>query len=236
MINPHRGNGPSRSAESIAALAYFGVYLTYLFINPEGELLHWLTLVLLPLALLLVIRPARERHVGVILESIGLERQTWKRWLGWSILIGFSLGMIQLVLSRSADKILDIILSGQVVYKFPLAFVLLLLTAGTTEETFFRGILLTRIEFLVRSRVAAVLVSSLLFGIYHLPYAYLNPRWPSAGDWEASFAAALGQGIPGGLILGTVYYVSGRNLLAPIIVHTLINTLPAMALIRFGGA
>jgi membrane protease YdiL (CAAX protease family) len=86
---------------------------------------------------------------------------------------------------------------------------------------------------MLRSRVAALVVTPILFGIYHVPYAYLNPNWPSAGDWGAAWLAALGQGIPGGLILGGMYLWSRQNLFASVVLHSLINAIPVMAMIRF---
>ncbi len=77
------------------------------------------------------------------------------------------------------------------------------------------------------------MVTPILFGIYHVPYAYLNPNWPSAGDWGAAWLAALGQGIPGGLILGGMYLWSRQNLFASVVLHSLINAIPGMAMIRF---
>ncbi|MFQ5529671.1 MAG: hypothetical protein ACE5FP_04915 [Gemmatimonadota bacterium] len=45
----------------------------------------------------------------------------------------------------------------------------------------------------------------------------------------------MGQGVVGGLVLGTVYERAGRNLIASVVVHSLINALPAMTLIKFGA-
>jgi membrane protease YdiL (CAAX protease family) len=45
----------------------------------------------------------------------------------------------------------------------------------------------------------------------------------------------MGQGFVGGLILGAVYERTGRNLVASVLVHSLINALPAMTMIKFGG-
>ncbi len=81
----------------------------------------------------------------------------------------------------------------------------------------------------------AVLITAILFGLYHLPYAYLNPQWPSYGEWGAAWGAALGNGIPGGLILGGLYVISRGNLLACVLLHSLINAAPAMTMIRFAG-
>ena len=144
------------------------------------------------------------------------------------------LSALQLVLSRNSGEILSILSSGKALYLFPLSVVLMLFTAGTTEEIFFRGILQTRLQQRLRSKFYAIVLTSVLFGLYHLPYAYLNPRWPSHGNWEAAFGAAFGQGVPMGLILGAMYASTKNNLIACALVHALINSLPAMLFIKFG--
>jgi membrane protease YdiL (CAAX protease family) len=144
------------------------------------------------------------------------------------LLLGLALSGLQLVLSRNRAAILELLLTGRGLIILPVAFVLMLFTAGFTEEFFFRGILQTRLQARFRSSVVAVMVASVLFGIYHLPYAYLNPRWPSHGDWTAAAGAAFGQAIPAGLILGTLY-ARRPNLLACVLVHTMTNLLPAAA-------
>ncbi|HSM16976.1 MAG TPA: type II CAAX endopeptidase family protein [Gemmatimonadales bacterium] len=221
-------------AEGWYALAYYAAYLAYLFWRPESEVLHWASLVAVPLLFVYLIR----RRVGVtgrsgLLASFGIRRANWSRGLLWAGVLGLGISLLQVSQSRYADQIWEIIQSGRVVLLFPLVFVFMLVTAGFTEEFFFRGFIQTRLEPLFRSKIAALLVTSVLFGIYHVPYAYLNPNWPSAGDWTAAWQAALGQGIPGGLILGGVYLWSRHNLFATIVLHSLINAIPGMAMIRF---
>ena len=80
-----------------------------------------------------------------------------------------------------------------------------------------------------------MLISAVLFGLYHLPYAYLSPHWPSHGDLGAAFASAMGQGGIGGLVLGTLYALTRGNLIACIIVHSSINAIWFMTMIKFGG-
>ena len=118
---------------------------------------------------------------------------------------------------------------------FLLVMAFLLFTTALTEEVFFRGYLQTRLERLTGSRFAGLLLASVLFGVYHLPYAYLNPMWPSSGDWGAAFSAALGQGIPGGLILGGLFIYARGNLVAPILVHAAVDLLPASTMIKIQG-
>ena len=57
----------------------------------------------------------------------------------------------------------------------------------------------------MKPTVIVILLPSLLFGIYHLPYAFLNACWPSHGNWAEAISPVLGQGIPMGPIYGTVY-------------------------------
>ncbi len=224
-------------SEAGLALVYFLLYMGYLFLNPESELGHWLTLVALPLALLILYqrRVWDNWSLEKTLTTVGLEKASLTRGLVWAIPLGLGVSLVlQLLLSRNVDAFRELITSGRFLYLLPLALVLLLLTAGLTEEFFFRGVLQTRLAALLRSNVLAILVVSVLFGLYHLPYAYLNPHWPSAGDLGAAFQAAMVNGMLGGVVLGAVYVFARGNLLAPVIVHALIDLFPAMTQIRFG--
>lgn len=222
--------------EAIFALAYFFIYLGYLFFNPENELLHWLTLVILPSIVLFVIqRRARKSRwtVREMMATVGLAKSRLKNGIVLAIIAALGLGMLQLVFSYQREDIWAKIASGKIIFALPIAFIFMLLTAGFTEEYFFRGILQTRIAKSINSRFWGVAVVSILFGVYHLPYAYLNPDWPSHGDWTAALGSALGQGIPMGIALGIVYEKSKNNLLACVIMHSLFNALPAIAMINF---
>jgi len=226
-------NNSKLRGEAWAAVAYFAAYLAYLFWNPESELAHWLTLVILPLLLVVALRRGRDRQQ--ILASFGIRRGNLGRGLWWVVGLGLLIGIFQVYQGWAAAEAWEIVRSGRVLYMFPLAFVLMMLTAGFTEEFFFRGFLQTRLEALVRSKWLAIVPTSLLFGVYHLPYAYLNPRWPSAGDWGAAWGAAMGNGVMGGVVLGIVYVATGRNLVACIVLHSLINAVMGMTMIQFGG-
>ncbi|MBT8397037.1 MAG: CPBP family intramembrane metalloprotease [Gemmatimonadetes bacterium] len=231
------GMVPISPQEQWAAPAFFSVYLIYLFWRQENELLHWVSLVALPTLLVLWLRrEAGGSGLGSVLASFGLSRENLGR--GWLVALGVGvvLGMVQLFLSRSGAASLDAFRTGRAVYLLPLAFVLLLFLAGFTEEFFFRGFLQTRLEALFNSKALSLVVTSFLFGLYHLPYAYFNPNWPSAGDWSAAWGASLGQGIPAGLIFGGLYLYTRKNLLVCVVLHALVDAFPAMALIRFGDS
>ena len=222
--------------EVVFAVIYFVIYLGYLFINPETELLHWITLVGLPLMLLaLYYKKSGKLSMKAVLESCGLRRSNWKNGIVWSIVLGLALSILQLFISERSDEFLDVIYSGKIFLLLPLAFLFLILTAGFTEEFFFRGILLPRLDNLLGSKIWSILICSILFGLYHLPYAYLSPNWPTHGDFGGALMAALGDGILGGVILGIVYVRTKNNLFASILVHSLIDLLPAMTMINFSG-
>jgi len=222
--------------EAIFGIVYFAIYLGYLFVNPENEFMHWITLVFLPLILIYLFQKMTLPVASFMqsLASIGLDRNNLKNGLYWAILIGLAISFLQLFLSRQSSQIWQTFQSGKVIYLFPLTFLIMFFTAGLTEEFFFRGVLQTRLARLFKSNFWAVVATSALFSLYHLPYAYLNPRWPSHGNWMAAIGSASFLGIAG-LILGTVYVKTKSNLLACILVHSLTNVLPGMTMIKFGG-
>jgi membrane protease YdiL (CAAX protease family) len=228
---------PDLKREAPWVLMYFTLYLVYLSFTLENEILHWFTLVFIPVTGLYLFQKRRTAlsTLKSTLTTVGLERGRSKNGILWAILIGLALSCLQLVLSRNKDVIWGLIVSGKVLILFPLTLLIMLLTAGFTEEFFFRGVLQTRIQHLVKSKILAVVVTSVLFGLYHLPYAYLNPRWPSHGNWPEAFGAAFGQGVPMGLILGTLYVRTKNNLLACVLVHALINSLPGMLIVKIQG-
>lgn len=236
-MGERRSEGDQLVRETLLAVIYYVLYVSYLFFYQESEIVHWLTLVLLPATLL----SFYQRHVWnqwslrATLGTVGLKRGQLSRGLAWAIPLGLAVSLIvQLLLSRNAETFRELISTGRAFYLAPLVFVLLLLTTGVTEEFFFRGVLQTRLAVAFRSKVVGVLATSILFGLYHVPYAYLNPNWPSHGDLGAALQAGLANGFLGGVVLGGVYVLAGGNLIAPIVVHALIDVFPAMTHIRFG--
>jgi membrane protease YdiL (CAAX protease family) len=221
--------------EALYVLIYFAIYLGYLLVNPENEWLHWLTLVGLPLLwLILYYRKTKPASFGYILGTCGLKKENWKTGMGWALIIGLAISALQLIGSQRVDELLGLIKTGKVVLLLPLTFGLLLVTAGFTEEFFFRGVMLTRLNAGSGSKFWGVVISALLFGLYHFPYAYLHPGWPSYGDLGGALLAALGEGVPAGILLGIVYVKTNNNLVASVLVHTMINWLPAMTMLKLG--
>jgi membrane protease YdiL (CAAX protease family) len=222
------GKETSRRQAAFVA-GYFALYLAYLFVNPEGEFLHWLTLVLLPLIALATIGP--DRHPRSLLRSIGLDSSRTTQGLGLTLLLGAAFQVLQFLNVRQRDEFLTL-LDQPLGFLLPVGGLLLLLgTVATTEEVFFRGIMQNRLAAVWRSQWLALVVTTVAFALYHVPYAYLKPSWPSAGDLPAAMQLAATNGVIGGLALGVVYWRSNGNLVAAIVLHALIDLIPATRLL-----
>ncbi|HSG16608.1 MAG TPA: hypothetical protein VLE70_09840 [Anaerolineae bacterium] len=112
------GNDAAKSIglrfEALLALAYFALYLGHMFIRPESDWLHWLSLVLIPFALLSL------WHVQVLrvpfrdnLAAFGLRRGNLTSGLLWAVVLGLAISALQLLMSRQADAFLELIRSGR---------------------------------------------------------------------------------------------------------------------------
>lgn len=227
--------------EAIFAGAYFAVLLAYLFYHPESEMEHWLSLVLVPLFGLWIARG--RRGIRDLLGSLGLERGRIWKGLAWPIGLGLLLQGVQFLNPGNREALAEI-LTRPYGWIFPLvALPLLMVTVGPTEEVFFRGILQRRFTDVAgedgwRAYAWGIGLATLAFVLYHVPYAYLNPHWPSAGDLPHAFWLATVNGTLGGVILGLVYVKSGRNLMAVILLHAMVDWVPGTIMVsqvKFGG-
>lgn len=117
-----------------------------------------------------------------------------------------------LVSDRRGD-VWAIITSGRVLLYLPLVIVLLALTAGFTEELFFRGLLQTRLASWLRSEPLGLLIAATLFGLYHLPYVYLTAASGLYGDLGGALLEC-GYDAIAGVIIGLVFWRARHNLLA----------------------
>ncbi|HSG49758.1 MAG TPA: CPBP family intramembrane glutamic endopeptidase [Longimicrobiales bacterium] len=236
------GDHPARARrEATFAGVYFALLLAYLFFHPESELEHWLSLVLIPLAGLWFVRG--RPGLGALLASLGLERGRLLKGLGWPIALGLVLQGVQFLNPGNRAAVAEILVRPYG-WIFPLvALPLLMVTVGPTEEVFFRGILQRRFSDAApgggwRADAWGIGLATVAFVLYHVPYAYLNPHWPSAGNLLHAVQLATVNGAMGGIVLGLVYVKSGRNLLAVILLHAMVDWVPGTILVsqvKFGG-
>jgi membrane protease YdiL (CAAX protease family) len=239
-VNP--GPTPNRvGCEAIFAGAYFAVLVVSLFVHPESELQHWLSLVLLPLAGLWIVRG--RRGISDLLASLGLERSRLLKGLAWPIGLGLVIQAVQFLNAGNGAAVAEVLMRPYG-WVFPLvALPFLMVTVGSTEEVFFRGILQRRFTDAAnaerwRAHAWGIGLATLAFVIYDVPYAYLNPHWPSTGNllhaaWLSTVTGALG-----GVILGLVYVKGGRNLMSVILLHAMVDWVPGTLLVpqvKFGG-
>ena len=221
------------------ALGWYAGYMILSIVTKGGgilanDIVKWLWFVILPLGLLWFVR-RRNRNLASFLRSVGLRRQG----LGKSLLLGLLAFIILLpfiLMSMPAaqlTKIHDILRQPlQAAFIIPVSFLLLLFTAGFTEEMFFRGILQSRLAKVMKSEMRSCLITAFLFGLYHLPYAYFLSDWPTHENFTRAIASVLTEQMLAGLVLG-VLWMRTHNLASSILLHTLIDLLPAMTMLHF---
>jgi hypothetical protein len=107
--------------EAIPALAYFAIYMAYLFYKFENEFMHWITLVMVPLLLLFLLQRMTRgsSSLRLALASVGFKKGNLTTGLGWAVILGLLLSGAQLYFSRQREAIIPIIQSGKVAYLFP---------------------------------------------------------------------------------------------------------------------
>ncbi len=123
--------------------------------------------------------------------------------------------------SRADAGVIELLI--RVVVVIPLGTVLV-------EELIFRGMLLALLRRIAPTAVALV-VCSILFGLWHVFPAWLSPPDNTALDeisrTDATFGTLISTTIAG-LVFGWLRLVSG-SLVAPILAHTATNTIPLLA-------
>jgi membrane protease YdiL (CAAX protease family) len=220
-----------------------GWYIGFMFLSAiwkgEGLLANefgkWLWFVIIPLVLLLVVR-GRKTDMIAVLRSVGFHRHG----MGKAALLGFLASAFMspfVVLSLPASqlqKILEILQKPlNLLIVFPISFLLAFITAGFTEELFFRGIMQSRLAKVTGSEMRSCILVAFLFGIYHLPYAYFSPSWPTHGNIAWALSSVLTEQMITGLLLG-VLWLRTHNIAAPILFHSMVNTLAVITMLKFG--
>jgi membrane protease YdiL (CAAX protease family) len=219
--------------ECAAAVAYAILYIAYLFLYPENEFAHWLTLVAIPFAGL---RLLAWRYHGSFagwrahLQCFGLGRPRARGVVAAVAVVG-CVSALQL-LGRNGAGIRELFVSGRALWLWPASMALMVLTAATTEEFFFRGVVQARLAAVLPVRGVAVVIAALLFSLYHVPYAMMTPGWGTQGDLVASMRAAFATGLPLGILFGIVFSAGGQNLVVSILAHAGVNSLPGMVIVE----
>lgn len=200
------------------ALGYTGAFYVYNWFAREDELRHWVSFVLVPVMLLWLFHRRRsERPWWAAFDHLGLVPRRLASGALLGAGVGLLAGAVMLNLGPSGGQFMDMVRDGRVWLYLPAAFVLLLITAASTEEVMFRGFLQTAIERWTANRWPAIVVAAVLFGFYHLPYRLLLSDSEIRGDWSASIGECIFISLAG-LLLGWVY-ARRHDLLAAVLCH-----------------
>lgn len=191
----------------------------------EADLHHHIHLSKTPYLFLLGWASLRVR--GLRWKDVGFAQpRSWTHALAIGVaaglaIEGFELFVSQPLLARWLGKMPDLSdFSGLVGnWKQTLLFIVLLwLLAGMGEEIVYRGYLMNRVAGLFRNTslrdtrtawLVSLFVISIVFGCSHLDQG----------------ATGMIENIWDGLLLGALYLACGRNLAAPIIAHTMTDTI-----------
>lgn len=122
--------------------------------------------------------------------------------------------------------------AGFAIIAAPFVFVWLALEVGLVEEFFFRALLQTRFASVLRSDAAAIVATSVAFGLTHAPGLYFRPELTQEAVGAApSLLTAVGYSIVivslAGLFLGVVW-ARTRDLWLVVALHALTDLLPQM--------
>lgn len=175
-------------------------------------------------------------RVKDIFNSVGITIKESK----YAIKIGgvASIAMIQFIIFSSNYNQRVIIFnifknpfSGCIYFMISFAFAFLIM--GLPEEFFFRGFLQSRFSKIIKSEWKSILITSFLFGLYHLPNLFLNNSSLTHGHIIMSIIIALTeQGFVG--ILFGIIWTKTHNLLACIFLHSFIDAFYILSVLKVG--
>jgi len=113
----------------------------------------------------------------------------------------------------------------------PASFIWIAIEAGLCEEFLFRGVLQTRAEAALKSPVAAIVLTSILFGLAHAPGLFLRGG-PGVDGWSTDPVQVVAYTIatlsPLSILFGVIW-MRTRSLLLCVLLHAAVDFLPNLA-------
>jgi membrane protease YdiL (CAAX protease family) len=221
-------------------LAWYGILLLLAaFTLSRGiELINgftnWFFLVILPFGLLI-----RARRDGFtprdVLRSIGVNRTGFRNALILAALIVPLSSLVLYFVGEQQRKAIQMIVHDPLmaIVPFSLSFLLALCTAGFVEEFFFRGILPSRLAHFLGSELRALLIASLLFGLFHLPMYFFSSYESTQGNIVWAFSSVITEQAVAGVLLG-ILWKRTHNLVAPVLLHAFFDALAMMTTLKIG--
>jgi membrane protease YdiL (CAAX protease family) len=177
----------------------------------------------------------KRRSLREIFSSMGLRRTGSVKSLLWSIAL-FPLliivGLMLMVLSSFLGPVPFLNASASNSTQFPLWYRCYMIMyaffpVAVVEEAFGRGYMLDRLmpqhPSSLKNGLPAILLSSLLFTLWHLPGYLMGYRFSI--PWVVSLLAV--DVFPISVILSVAYVRAGtRNIIGPVLIHFLLDALP----------
>jgi membrane protease YdiL (CAAX protease family) len=209
---------------------YFCLYFLYLWLHPEGEALHWFSLVLVPGAALWIGVHRRGPRMAAVEAAkwIGFRWPRKGEGLRMALVLAALVQGIQLVNRQQAAELQRVLSSPEALWIVPAALGLIVATTAFTEEFFFRGLLQRSLTERTGSVFIGIAGATVAFSLYHVPYAYLLPSWPSAGNLVDALQLGFANGVLGGVILGLVFARSHGSLVPVVFLHAAVDWIPAI--------
>lgn len=141
--------------------------------------------------------------------------------------------LFQYFLSGGAKPVRDGQFSThQLLIGLPLLFSWLFIETGLIEEIFFRAVLQSRIAVLLKSPVAGIVISGLIFGFAHAPGLYLRGAESEGISEQLPFifwaAYTISAMSVAGIFLGIVWQRT-KNLYLVMALHAMVDLLPNFA-------
>lgn len=198
-----------------------------------NEISNWLFFVLFPL---LLITWLRKENMTKVLKDMGLRCFDKATIINLSLICVFYIIIIVLVFSfgEEATNTFTLESISKIVVSFPIWFALMLCTAAFTEEFFFRGLLQKYMTDFWHRPYLAILLTSVLFGLYHFPFAYY--LWDeTAGSVIASLQMVMMEQAISGIACGLIYYKCKQNLWSSIVLHACTNAIIMSLGVAFSG-
>jgi membrane protease YdiL (CAAX protease family) len=160
---------------------------------------------------------------GYSFSSMGISLMNWRHNLKVASVVIACMAIPCFFLIGDAAKL---ILGGEISFlqalpAFLVYFVHNIARSGLPEEFFYRVFMQTRISLILRSRLGGILITSLIFGLIHIPDIM---RWNSGMTLPSAFCSAFFMQAFIGIIFG-VLWDRTRNLIPGVLVHSGTNAL-----------
>jgi len=213
--------------ESVLFSLYYIGYMIFLVFwltheMPFSDVLNWTPFVIMPGIGLWC--------YGYRWSSFGISTQNLRSGTTLSLIVTFSLVPLLLFTLHYFNCIQGFISNiGYFLLILPFAFVLAFSGPAVTEEFFFRAVLLERIAQLMKSEAGGIVVTAILNGVYHLPFAYFLPSWPTHGNLMWAISVVVTEQALGAIMKGIIW-IKTRNLASTILIHALQDALLFSAL------